>query len=96
MLESIILGIIQGITEWLPISSEGMIVLARTSLFRNSADIVEGVHVALFLHIGTFFAALVYFRKDIMLLVKALATFPQADEVLRQTLVFLIVATFVS
>ena len=33
MLEQIVLGIVQGIVEWLPVSSEGVLVLIRTNFF---------------------------------------------------------------
>jgi len=35
MIEQIILGTIQGITEWLPISSEGVLVLIKTNFLLN-------------------------------------------------------------
>ena len=60
MLDYIILGIIQGIFEWIPISSEGVVALASQFLIKE----INPVDLALFLHLGTFFAVLVYFRKD--------------------------------
>jgi undecaprenyl-diphosphatase len=60
MREYIILGIIQGILEWLPISSQGALVLINLILELTS----NPLEVALFLHIGTFFAVLLVFRKD--------------------------------
>jgi len=60
MNEYIILGIIQGIFEWIPISSEGVVALASRFL----VDDFKPVDLSLFLHLGTFFAVLVYFRKD--------------------------------
>lgn len=61
MWDYIFLGIIQGIFEWIPISSEGVIVLASHFLIKD----VNPINIALFLHIGTFFAVLVYFRNDL-------------------------------
>ncbi len=55
-----ILGIIQGIFEWLPISSQGITAVATSILIKE----VNPIDVALFLHIGTFFAVLIYFRKE--------------------------------
>ena len=60
MNEYILLGIIQGIFEWIPISSEGVVALASQFLVED----FRPVDLSLFLHLGTFFAVLVYFRKD--------------------------------
>jgi len=60
MLDYIILGTIQGIFEWLPISSEGVVALASQFLVEG----VNPIEVALFLHLGTLLAVLIYFRED--------------------------------
>ena len=62
MLEIIISGIIQGIFEWLPVSSEGLISLLLTNL---GYSLQQSVDVALFLHIGTLLATISFFWKDI-------------------------------
>ncbi len=54
-----LLGTIQGVLEWLPISSEGMVALASNWLVSGNP-----VDIALFLHLGTMLAVLIYFRKD--------------------------------
>jgi undecaprenyl-diphosphatase len=56
----IFLGILQGIFEWIPISSEGIIALISNFLIKN----FNPIDIALFSHIGTFFVILIYFRKD--------------------------------
>jgi len=66
MIESIISGAVQGIAEWLPISSEGVLVLLKTSVFKSDLGLVDLIGFALFLHLGTFLAALIYFRKEII------------------------------
>jgi len=60
MLSYIVIGILQGIFEWLPISSEGIVALA-VQLFSLK---VNPIGIALFLHLGTVFAAFFYFRKE--------------------------------
>jgi len=56
----IILGVIQGIFEWIPISSEGIVALVSQFFITE----INPIDVALFLHFGTLFSVLVYFRKD--------------------------------
>ena len=63
-LQAIILGILQGITEWLPISSQGQTVATAITLFGIPAG--EALKYAIVLHIGTLIAAIVYFRKELM------------------------------
>lgn len=94
MFESIVLGAVQGIVEWLPVSSEGAIVLVKTHFFGGGA-LGETIRLALFLHLGTFFAALIYFWKDVVRLTKALFS-RERGEVDTKIIVFLILATFVS
>lgn len=58
--EAIILGLIQGLTEFIPISSSGHLVIAQT--FMSGA----GDHLFLeFINIGTMLALLVFFRRKI-------------------------------
>lgn len=66
MFEALILGVVQGVFEWLPVSSEGVIVLIETQIFGST--LTEAVRFALFLHLGTVLAAIVYLRKDIVAL----------------------------
>ena len=60
MLDYIILGVIQGIFEWLPISSQGITAISASILIKE----VNPIDIALFLHVGTFFSVLIYFRKE--------------------------------
>lgn len=67
ILQQIVLGAAQGIFEWVPISSEGIVALLAKFWQIN----LNPVDLALFLHLGTLLAVLVYFRadfKDILLL----------------------------
>jgi len=95
MFEGFVLGAIQGITEWLPISSEGALVLAEQAL-GIGGGISGMISLALFLHLGTFFAALIYFWSDVVSLLKTLFNFQKSDEETRRLLIFLIIATFIS
>ncbi|MFK7839442.1 MAG: undecaprenyl-diphosphate phosphatase [Bdellovibrionales bacterium] len=69
----IILALIQGITEFLPISSSGHLVLAHAAIDGNATQewdkhIIMDVAV----HIGTLFSVLLYFRKDVLLMLNGL------------------------
>lgn len=96
MFESIILGIVQGVAEWLPVSSEGLIFLIKTNFFPKDETLTEIFKLALFLHFGTFLAALVYFRKDVWLLLKAIFDYKKLDKETRDVLDFLIITTIIS
>ena len=62
MIEVFILSIIQGITEFLPISSSSHLILISEFFdFEN-----QKLEIDISLHIGSFFAVVVYFRKDIL------------------------------
>jgi undecaprenyl-diphosphatase len=67
LLQSIILGLIQGITEWLPISSTGHLRIAE-HFFGLSVPLLFDVA----LHVGTLLVVLIYFRKDIKNVLSAL------------------------
>lgn len=67
LLHLLLLAVIQGLTEFLPISSSGHLALAEHWL-----GISEDVRlsVTVFLHFGTLLALLVYFREEIALMVR--------------------------
>lgn len=95
MVESIILGAVQGIFEWLPVSSEGMLVLAQTQIF-GTVSLTEAIRMALFLHLGTFLAAFIYFFDEVEHLVKGLFRYKKISQERRSVLNFYIIATLVS
>ena len=71
IIESIILGIVQGLTEFLPVSSSGHLVLVK-EIF---GVVTQGLLFETFLHAGTLLAILVYFWKDILKISKKTMTF---------------------
>jgi undecaprenyl-diphosphatase len=62
LLVAIVVGVLQGIFEWLPISSEGNITVALSWLGENPE---QAVAFALFLHLGTALSATLYYRAEI-------------------------------
>lgn len=94
-LQYIILGIIQGITEWLPISSSGILALVMSNFFEIT-DIEFLIRSALLLHLGTFFAALTYFRKDVWNLTKSLFNYKNSDRETKLILKFLVITTLIT
>jgi len=61
-IDSILLGIIQGVTEFLPVSSSAHIVILETLLGRPTGDLLLG----LVLHLGTLLAVCVLFYADLL------------------------------
>lgn len=68
--EAIILGIIQGLTEFLPVSSSGHLVLAQELFGANP----PGLAFELLVHLGTLLAVLVYFRSRLCEMIRSLFT----------------------
>ncbi len=61
-LQIIILAIIQGLLEWLPISSEGQLILLMHNFSQISLE--EALSIAFFLHLGTAAVVLIRFREE--------------------------------
>lgn len=66
----IILALVQGITEFLPISSSAHLILVP--LFMDWMD--QGLVIDLALHFGTLFAVLLYYRSDVAMMLRAVPT----------------------
>lgn len=75
ILQAIIMGIVQGVTEFAPISSSGHLILVPWMFgwdFVNDASFNKTFDVAL--HVGTLIGAVAYFRSDIVLYTRAFFT----------------------
>ncbi len=79
VLEAIILGIIQGLTEFLPVSSSGHLELAKAILGDTSVP-EESLTFTVVLHFATALSTLVIFRKEVAEIFKGLFQFKWNDE----------------
>ena len=91
MIESALLGLLQGFTEWLPVSSQGVVTAVSAFLFDYDAS--DAVAVALWLHAGTSLAAVLAFRREVVGLAREALRDPLHPSPL---LAFLAVGTVVS
>jgi undecaprenyl-diphosphatase len=88
--QALLLGILQGIAEWLPISSSGQAMLAMVNLLGVEPE--AALSIAFFLHLGSLLAVLVYFREDLLAMLRS-AVSRGAELRDRRTLSFLIYST---
>ena len=79
ILEAIILGVIQGLTEFLPVSSSGHLELAKVILGDTSLP-EESLTFTVVLHFATALSTIVIFRKEILEVFKGLLQFKWNDE----------------
>lgn len=76
-IEALVLGLVQGLTEFLPVSSSGHLAIGKEILgVEESGDLVFEVVV----HAATVLATIVVFRKEIWRLLKGLFKFRYNDE----------------
>jgi len=69
ILDAVILGIIQGLTEFLPVSSSGHLEIGKAILGDNSVP-KESLLFTVVLHFATALSTMVIFRKDILQIIK--------------------------
>ena len=70
LLQALVMGIVQGLTEFLPVSSSGHLVIVPFLLGWDD-PFITSLEFSVMLHIGTLVALLVYFRRDWLRLVPA-------------------------
>ncbi len=79
VIDAIILGIIQGLTEFLPVSSSGHLELGKAILGDNSIP-EESLLFTVVLHFATALSTLVVFRKDVWDILKGVFRFKWNDD----------------
>ncbi|MCI2415147.1 MAG: undecaprenyl-diphosphate phosphatase [Candidatus Aramenus sp.] len=92
VLVGVVLGVVQSVSEWLPISSKTQVLLASTFLLGVSFSV--GYSFGLFMEMGTILAAVVYFRREIYGVLRALAGRGNLEDVL--LLKYLVMSTLVT
>lgn len=92
--QAFILGIVQGLTEFLPISSSGHLVLVENLLnIDNQANLLFEI----FLHLGSLFAVILFFRKNIIKLIQSLIFFNDKKRNKdRLTVLYILFATLIT
>ncbi len=97
ILEAIILGLIQGLTEFLPVSSSGHIELGKAIL---GVEIKDSIEFTVAVHAATVLSTLVVFRKEIAILFAGFFKFKMNPEtqfvlkILASTIPVLLVGLF--
>jgi len=92
LLYSVIIGIIQGVSEWLPVSSKTQIIVSSTYLLNLSFK--QAYTFGLFMEVGTIFAAVIYFRKELVEMVRVLLGCGNPAD--RRLLIYVVVVTAVT
>ncbi len=92
LFHSIIIGVVQGISEWLPISSKTQVLIASTYLLNLTFQ--QAYTFGLFIEIGTVIAAIIYFRRDLLSMVKVL--FGKGDSKSKKMLTYVVIATVIT
>ena len=70
LVQAIVLGIVQGLTEFLPVSSSGHLILVPALLGWDD-PFIESLAFSVMLHVATLLALLIYFREDWQRLIPA-------------------------
>jgi undecaprenyl-diphosphatase len=92
LLYSVIIGIIQGVSEWLPISSKTQIIVSSTYLLNLTFQ--QAYTFGLFMEIGTLTAAIIYFRKELAQLIQVLLG--SKDKEQRKLFVYVVIVTVIT
>jgi undecaprenyl-diphosphatase len=90
IVSAVILGVIQGLTEFLPVSSSGHLVIAEHLLpgWQQTGIVFE-----ILLHLATLLAVIIFFRQDLLQLIKSLYTKSAEARRQRYLLLMIILAT---
>lgn len=85
LLAALVLGVIQGVTEWIPVSSEAAVAATYSIAFGGRVE--DAISYALWLHIGTVLSATIAFRREILAVGREILTTPGKTSPLTRYLV---------
>jgi undecaprenyl-diphosphatase len=92
MVHAALLGVVQGLTEFLPVSSSGHLALFQVAL----GSVTSALAMDVVLHVGTLFAMLVYFRRELATLFRGLPADGVGGQEERRRLLLILAATVVT
>jgi undecaprenyl-diphosphatase len=78
ILRALILGVVQGLTEFLPVSSSGHLEIAN-ELMSSDQSINSDLFMVIMVHLGTAFSILYVFRKDVLQILTDIFTFKNTE-----------------
>ncbi len=93
LIHSIIIGIVQGISEWLPISSKTQVLIASQALLGLTYS--QAYTFGLFMEIGTVLAAIIYFRRELLTLIRVILL-RSKDNQDRNLFIYVLVTTIIT
>jgi undecaprenyl-diphosphatase len=80
VIQGSLLGILQGVAEWLPISSQGILMLTMIGWFGISP--LDALSYSIFLHLGTMMAVLIRFRHEFVVMIDDMSSLPSRTVVI--------------
>lgn len=89
ILKALFLGVIQGLTEFLPVSSSGHLEIGK-AIFDSNWSAEESMLMTVVLHFATALSTMVIFRKDIVIIFKGL--FSKEDKTAKNFSFFIVVS----
>jgi undecaprenyl-diphosphatase len=63
LFQLLLLGVVQGLIEWIPISSKTQVTFVYLKLFQGDPQLI--VPILFYAHLGTVIAAILYFRREL-------------------------------
>ncbi|MCB0272662.1 MAG: undecaprenyl-diphosphate phosphatase [Bdellovibrionales bacterium] len=97
ILEAIFLGVLQGVTEFLPVSSSGHLAIAQHFLGEDSTNLLFSVVV----HVATLCATLIVLRKSVVNMFSSLLTYKKSNQTIEnqkniKMFLWIMITTFIT